>query len=115
MIEKFGLNNAKPISTPMEHNAQLSIQQCPSTVNQSARMRGVPYCEAIGSILWPVVVLRPDAAYTVGILSQFMQNPGQAHWEALKRVMRYLGSTKHLWLTFGGKTGGELLGYCDTD
>ena len=38
MIEKFGLNNAKPISTPMEHNAQLSIQQCPSTINQSACM-----------------------------------------------------------------------------
>ena len=67
------------------------------------------------SILWPVVVSRLDAAYAVGILSQFMQNPGQAHWEALKQVMRYLGSTKNLWLTFGGKTGGELLGYCDTD
>ena len=115
MVEKYGLSNAKPISTPMEPNAQYSIEQSPSTPNQAARMKGVPYSEAIGSVLWPVVVSRPDAAYAVGILSQFMQNPGQIHWEALKRVIRYLGSTKGLWLTFGGKSEKVLKGFCDAD
>ena len=66
-------------------------------------MQGVPYSEAISSMLWPVVVSRPDATYTVGILSQYIQNPGPAHWEGLKRVINYLGSTKNLWLTFGGQ------------
>ena len=37
----------------------------------------------------------------VSLLSQFIQNPGLAHWEALKQVIVYLGSTKDLWLTFG--------------
>ena len=63
---------------------------------------------------WPVVVSRPDAAYAVGVLSQFIQNPGQAHWEGLKRVISYLGTTKDLWLTFGGK-GETLEGFCDAD
>ena len=54
-------------------------------------------------------------AYAVEILSQFMQNPGQAHWEAVKRVISYLGSTKELWLIFGGKGQVELEGYCDSD
>ena len=78
-------------------------------------MKGVPYSKAIGSVLWPVVVLRPDAAYAVGILSQFIQNPGQAHWEGVKRVISYLGSTKTLWLTFGGTKETLIEGYCNAD
>jgi len=56
MVEKFRLTGAKQVLTPMEPNAQLSNQQCPLTANQLARMCGVPYSEAIGSVLWPVVV-----------------------------------------------------------
>ena len=44
-----------------------------------------------------------------------MQNPGQAHWEAVKRVINYLEGTKELWLTFRGKGRVELEGYCDSD
>ncbi len=75
----------------------------------------MPYQEAIGSILWAAVVSRPDIAYAVGILSQFMQKPGQAHWEGVKRVINYLGCTKDLWLTFGGTKSVMLEGYCDAD
>ena len=99
MAEKFRLTNAKPVHTPMEPNVAFSNQQSPGTPNQVAKMRGVPYSEAIGSVLWPTVVSRPDITFTVGILSQFIQNPGQAHWEALKWVITYLNTTKELWLT----------------
>ena len=78
-------------------------------------MQGVPYSEAISSMLWPVVVSRPDATYTVGILSQYIQNPGPVHWEGLKRVINYLGSTKNLWLTFGGQKETLVEGFCDAD
>ena len=102
MVEKFRLTNARKVATPINPNVQFSIQQCPSSLNQAARMNGVPYSEAIGLILWATVVSRPDTAYAVGVLSQFIQNPGQAHWETVKRVVSYLGSMKDLWLTFGG-------------
>ena len=115
MVEKFQLTGVKPVSTPMEPGTQFSIDQSPTSLNQTARMRGVPYSEAIGSVLWPVVVSCPDAAYAVGILSQFIQNPGPAHWEGLKRVINYLGSTKNLWLTFGGRKETLVEGYCDAD
>ena len=82
---------------------------------QVARMRGIPYAEAIGSVLWPVIVSQPDAAFAVSTLSQFIQNPGPAHWEALKRVIVFLGSTKDLWLTFGGRSKLAVEGFCDAD
>jgi hypothetical protein len=114
MVEKFRLTNAKPVSTPMEPGAQFSMDQCPSTLNQTSKMQGVLYSEAIGSVLWPVVVSRPDAAFAVGVLSQFIQNPGPAHWEGVKRIINYLGSTTDMWLTFGGEKG-TVEGFCDAD
>jgi len=51
-------------------------------------MRNVPYAEGIGHVLWPVMVTRPDALCAVGILAQFVQNPGMAHWNALMRINR---------------------------
>jgi Reverse transcriptase (RNA-dependent DNA polymerase) len=115
VVEKFGLTNAKSVAIPMDANAKFTIQQCPMTLNQVACMNGIPYSKAIGSILWATVVSRPDTAYAVGILSQFIQNPGPAHWDGVKRVVSYLGSTKGLWLTFGGIKETLLEGYCDAD
>jgi len=115
IVEKYGLTNAKPITTPMEPGIQLSTDQGPSTLNQLSKMRGIPYAQAVGSVLWPAVVSRPDIAFAVGILSQFIQNPGPAHWQALKRVIVYLGATKTLWLTFGGRSKTLVQGFCDAD
>ena len=78
-------------------------------------MNRVPYSKAIGSILWATVVLWPDTAYAVGVLSQFIQNLGEAHWEAVKRVISYLESMKDLCLTFGGNKQTLLEGYCNLD
>ena len=115
VVEKFRLTSARKVVTSMDLNVQFSIQQCPSSLNQAACMNRVPYSKAIGLILWATVVSRPDTAYAVGVLSQFIQNPGQAHWKAVKRVISYLGSTKDLWLTFGGNKQTLLEGYCDSD
>ena len=60
-------------------------------------------------------VLNTDTAYAVSILLQFIQNPGPAHWEGVKRIISYLASTKDLLLTFGGSASAKLKGYCDTD
>ena len=115
ITKKFRLTGARKVSTPIEVNAQFSINQCPSTINQVKCMKGVSYSKAIGSVLWATVVSRLDTAYAVGVLSQFIQNPGPAHWEGVKRVVSYLSSTKGLWLTFGGKKDVLLEGYSNSD
>ena len=101
--------------TPMEANAPFLTQQSPSSLKQVERTKGVPYSEAIGSILWATIVSQLDMAYAIGVLSQFIQNPGHTHWEGVKRVITYLGSTRDLWLTFGGNEDVLLEGYSDSD
>ena len=48
-------------------------------------------------------------------LLQFIQNPRPAHWEALKHVIIFLGSTKDLWLTFSGQSKLASEGFCNAD
>ena len=115
MVDKFRLTNSAPVATPMVTGATFSTSDSPSTPTQVAHMHGIPYAEAIGSVLWPVIVSRPDAAFAVSTLSQFIQNPRPAHWEALKRVIVFLGSMKDLWLTFGGRSKLSAEGFCDAD
>ena len=86
-----------------------------STSMQAMCMHGVPYAKAIGCTLWPVMVLWPDAAFAMLILAQFVQNPGPAHWEVLKCVIVYLGSTKDLWLTFSRWLKVYAEGFCNAD
>ncbi len=63
-------------------------------------MRNIPYREAVGSLLYISIATRPDISYAVGVLSRFSSNPGMAHWNAVKHLMRYLQGTKDFKLTY---------------
>jgi hypothetical protein len=114
MANKFGQQNSKPVYLPMLPGEVFSKDQCPVTPSQHFAMRNIPYAEGIGHVLWPVMVTRPDALCAVGILAQFVQNPGMVHWNALMRVISYLNTTKDYWLTFGHGAN-QLEGYSDAD
>jgi hypothetical protein len=59
---------------------------------------------------------RPDCQYAVSTLAQFSANLGKAHFEAVKRVLRYLKGTADFGLTFGGSGEGvDLIGWTDSD
>ena len=100
--------------------------QSPANNSDTEDMRNIPYWEAVGSFMYAVIVIWPDIAYAVSYLARFMSNPGHAHWEAVKRVIRYLKGTKDVKLILG--RGGALAweeadrqswlgveGYSDTD
>ena len=56
MVNKFRLTNSAPVATPMVTGATFSTADSPSTPTQVACMCRIPYAEAIGSILWPIIV-----------------------------------------------------------
>ena len=114
ILSRFALSDAKSCPTPMTHGTMLTKEDSPSNPNEIARMGKTPYREAIGSLMYAAVATRPDIAFAVSYLSQFLENPGEAHWEAAKRVFRYLAGTKTMQLTYGGEHH-ELEGYTDAD
>ena len=59
----------------------------------------------------------PDLAYSVGILSQFCNNPGPAHVELVKYVLQYISRILDLDLKFDGEvdTPDDVVGYTNSD
>jgi hypothetical protein len=54
------------------------------------------YQRKIGSLLYIVVITRPDVAFVVSRLSRFMTNPRPKHHEGADRVLHYLKGTHSL-------------------
>jgi transposase InsO family protein len=114
IISRFGLGDAKSYSTPMVPGVIHSRNDCPSDPTELDRMKKTPYREAIGSLMYASVATRPDITYAVSALSRFLDNPGSIHWEAAKRVFRYLSGTRDFTLTYGEERH-DLIGYTDAD
>ena len=64
--------------------------------------------------MYAAVATRPDIAFSVSVLSRFLENPGEAHWEAVKRIFRYLAGTRNHALTYRAERH-DLIGYTDAD
>ncbi|CAA7270362.1 unnamed protein product [Cyclocybe aegerita] len=94
ILTRFNFTDLKLLSIPMDPNIQFSKTQCPTDPLE--------------------VGTQPNIAFAISTLSQFLDNHGHIHWEAIKHVFRYLSGMKDLGLTFrGGKDGLE--GYTDAD
>jgi hypothetical protein len=66
--------------------------------------------------MYVMVGTRPDIAVAVGAVAQHMQQPGQAHWIAVKRIFRYLKGTTNVCLSYSGhETSRILQGFVDSD
>jgi hypothetical protein len=105
VLDRYGMSDSKPVSTPETVGAKLSINDCPSSDEEKENMRDVPYMSAVGSLLYAALGTRPDIAHAVNVASKFMSNPGQSHWLAVKRIMRYIKGTINQSLTFTAKDG----------
>jgi hypothetical protein len=58
-------------------------------------MENVPYASLISALMYAAIGTRPDIAFTVGVLSRFLSNPGRLHWNEAKRVLVYLRGTSN--------------------
>jgi Reverse transcriptase (RNA-dependent DNA polymerase) len=110
----YNFANLKPLSTPMDVQVRLSSKQAPTSTAECAIMHDVPYREAIGTLNWAALSTCPDIAFAVATMVCFALNPGPVHWEAIKRIFRYLAGTCDLWLLYG-ESKHTLEGYANAD
>ena len=67
-----------------EQNAEEGSKDCAAIV---------PYRELLGGLLWISQGTRPDITYAVSQCSKYSTKPKNAHWWALKKILRYLKGT----------------------
>lgn len=110
ILKRFEMTDANPIETPLEVGLKLRKE---SQINDTTEKR-YPYKELVGSLMYPAVITRPDIAHAVSLLSQFNNCYGQIHWEAAKKVLRYIKGTIDYSLEY--KRGNAYLeGFTDAD
>uniref|UniRef100_A0A3Q7IAK2 Reverse transcriptase Ty1/copia-type domain-containing protein n=1 Tax=Solanum lycopersicum TaxID=4081 RepID=A0A3Q7IAK2_SOLLC len=115
VLARFGMSSSKPIDTPSAANIHLTAMFAPQSEEEKEYMSRVPYVSAVGSLMYAMVCTRPDLAHAVSVVSRFMGQPGREHWQAVKRIFRYLRGTSDVGLIYGGDTQCLVTGYSDSD
>jgi hypothetical protein len=62
-----------------------------------------------------LVNTRPDIAYSVGLVSRFMEKPIEKHFAAVKRIIRYVVGTINLGCQCRRDEKCKLVVFCDSD
>lgn len=118
ILEKFGMENAKPVTTPMNASEKISKNDCATTNEDIQNMQNIPYQEAVGCLMYLSQCTRPDICFAVNKLSRYNANPGLRHWSAVKHLFRYLRGTSNLKLYYTSMndiTKCNVIGYTDAD
>ncbi|GKB23527.1 ribonuclease H-like domain-containing protein [Tanacetum coccineum] len=113
LIDEFGLLAGKPSNLPMQPNISLSsklsdVDPLPDNVTE--------YQKLIGKLIY-LTTTRPDIAYIVSCLSQFMHNPLRSHLKTALKVIRYLKGSpgKGINVIKGYASSIDLKAYSDAD
>jgi hypothetical protein len=108
MLKKFGMEDAKGISTPMGTNESLDSDASGNMVDQKM------YWSMIGNLLY-VTASRTDVMFCVCMCARFQSSLRESHLKATKRILRYLKHTQNIGLWYPKGTEFELIGYSDSD
>jgi hypothetical protein len=102
------MKGCNSIDTPMEQHIKL-LPGKPGLIANATKFRSI-----VGSLRY-LVNSRPDLAFSVGMVSRFMETPNSEHWSAIKRIIRYVAGTTELGCKFVKGSHSELVGYTNSD
>ncbi|KAL8153625.1 hypothetical protein V2J09_011385 [Rumex salicifolius] len=101
LLKKYGMQNCKSIDSPIEKK-EMSWKILDFINNWW------------GSLIY-LTITRPDLAYAVGVISQFMQKPRKPHVEVIRRIVRYVRQTVEYGILYEAKVQPEIVGFTDAD
>ena len=85
LLQETGMSACQPVDTPVEAGLKLCVESNQVPVDKGR------YQRLVGRLMY-LSHTRPDLAYALSIVSQFMHNPGEQHMNAVIRILRYLKS-----------------------
>jgi len=107
VLSRFGFMDSKPSPTPYDPSVTLRK-------NKKIARDQLKYSQIIGSLIYLASATRLDISFAVSKLSRYMSNPGDDHWHALERVLRYLKGTMSFGIHYSGHPA-VLEGYSDAN
>ncbi|KAL8094205.1 hypothetical protein AgCh_035908 [Apium graveolens] len=102
LLEKVGMNDCNPTKYPMDPKEQISKDEKGRPVDATA------YKSIVGGLRY-LVNTRPDIAFSVGVVSRYMECPTMIHLSAVKRILRYVKGTLQYGLIYAQNSGNNVI------
>ncbi|RVW27298.1 Retrovirus-related Pol polyprotein from transposon RE1 [Vitis vinifera] len=83
LLQETGMSGCQPVNTPIEEGLKLCVE-----LNQVSTDKG-RYQRLVGRLMY-LAHTRPDLAYALSVVSQYMHNPREQHMNAVMCILRYL-------------------------
>jgi len=110
LLHETDMLDFAPVATPMTHTSRLSPDQG-SLLDADATSQ---YKRLLGRLIY-LTNTRPDIAFVVHNLSQFIYVPTTHHQQVVSRLLRYLKGTPGKGLYFSHTSSLHLCGFGDSD
>jgi hypothetical protein len=108
ILERAGMANCKPATTPVEVQPKLSATDGEAVTDAT-------FYRSITGALQYLTLSRPDIAYGVNQAGLHMHAPRDVHWNLVKRILRYIRGTINHGITISATPSTTLIVYSDAD
>jgi len=108
IVKRFKMENSKPAPTPIATGLKLSKEDSSKEVNPTL------YKSMVGSLMY-LIATRSDLMYAISLISRFMEKPKDTHWQAGKRILRYVNGTIDYGILYSVSNKFKLVGFTNSD
>jgi hypothetical protein len=108
LLAETGMLDCKPVDTPIVQNHKLGEHPNQIPTNRER------YQRLVGKLIY-LSHTRPDIAYVVSLVSQFMHSPSEEHMKAVFQILRYLKASPGKGLMFRKYNHLNIDGYTNAD
>eukprot|EP00253_Pinus_taeda_P016301 PITA_16301 len=107
-LKRFNMQNSKAAVTPIAVGLKLTKEDSSNDLDPKL------YKSIVGSLMY-LTATRPDIMHAVSLISRFMERPKETHWQAAKRILRYVNGTKGFGILYSSFETFRLTGYTESD
>ncbi|PRQ43601.1 putative RNA-directed DNA polymerase [Rosa chinensis] len=108
VLKRFGMEDSNGVMNPIVPGVKLGRDGGGVRVNETY------FKQIVGSLMY-ITASRPDLMFVVSLISRFMSQPTELHFQAAKRVLRYLKETVNYGIFYKKEGNNKLIAYTDSD
>jgi histone deacetylase 1/2 len=110
ILSQVGMIHCKPSPTPLPATEKLSkFEGKPLGNDDSTKYRSI-----VGALQY-LTLTRPDLAFAVNKVCQFLHAPTSAHWTSVKHILRYVNCIADIGLTIPKRNSFVVSAFSDAD